>query len=136
MQLTHYADSQLSELLRRSKQWQMLDTLVKQNVPPALHDYFKVICIQNSQLIIHASHPMVAARLKLLQPALLGLLDEQLAVDSIIIKQKPHTEAPRKSKDFKIPQRALVAFDKTAQKLQHHPELASALQRLIEHHQT
>lgn len=124
--------SPLANLLQRARYWQQLDTATKRLLPANLHPHFRIACIEEGALIIHVSAPMAATRLKMLLPNLLPQLQElDPSIARIQIKTRPHNPEAPKSKNFHLSERALNSFAQTAQKVAHHPKLATALQNLV-----
>lgn len=128
--------SPLTGLLQQSKLWQMLDAEVKTRLPENLHGYCKAVCIdENGALILYAYAPMAAARLKMLQPALLsGLQQKYSHIRTIRIKVRPQQKPAARQKNFRISPRAAEHFLDTADRLAHHPDLAAAMRCLAHHH--
>ncbi|MDO5640489.1 MAG: DciA family protein [Neisseria sp.] len=122
----------LQGLLQQSRQWQRLDTQVKQILPANLRPHFQTACIEEGCLVLLAANNMAASRLRMIAP---GLLPQLQAIDSRIqtvrtkIQPKPPV-APRQNK-LHMSETALVALSDSAKRLQHHPELAEALQNLV-----
>lgn len=136
MELNQFNDAQLSALLWQSQQWLSLDVQVKKYVPSNLHPFFKVICVEQGELVIYAYHAMAATRLKLLKSSLLLQLQQLYSgIQDIRISQHPQQVPVIKAKSFSIPKRVLPQFSQTARKLAHHKELAQALNNLVRHHQ-
>lgn len=136
MKLNQFNDKQLSTLLHQSQQWLNLDVQLKKYVSANLHPFFKVVCIEQGELVIYAYHAMAATRLKLLKASLLSQL-QQLSWDiqDIRISLHPQQVSVIKAKSFSIPKQVLPQFSQTARKLAHHKALAQALDDLVRHHQ-
>ncbi|ULJ65055.1 DUF721 domain-containing protein [Wielerella bovis] len=136
MQLEKIAeyDGQLKNLIACARYWQKLDSAVKQLIPHNLHPHFQVVCIENNDLVLHVSAPMAATRLKMLLPALLPRLQAiDTSIQAIRIKVRPKNQESKRTKNFHISQQALDYFEQTAKQLAHHPQLADAMQKLVEH---
>ncbi|MDK4683790.1 DciA family protein [Kingella negevensis] len=136
MQLDKIAshNPQLNNLLQLSRYWQQLDTQIKRLLPANLHPHFHIVCIEQDTLIIHASAPMAASRLKMLMPTLLPQIQKiNQQIGKIQIKNRPKNTTPTPPKNFHISPKSLSYFEQTAQQLSHHPELAQAMQKLVEH---
>ena len=134
MQFDRYAkqDPRLMGLLQTARYWQRLDTEVKKLLPANLHPHLSVACIEEGALILHVSGPMAATRLNMLLPTLLPALqelDDRIAVIRTRVRP-PEPEAVRE-KNFRIDEQSLAAFERTADTLPHHPELAEAIRTLV-----
>lgn len=126
-------DSRLSGLLQLSRYWQRLDTEAKRLLPPNLHRHFRVVCMEESTLVLHADTPMAATRLKMLLPALLPQLQAiEPRIAEAKIKVSPASPETPKNKNFHISAHALDCFSKTAEKVAHCPELAQSIRKLVE----
>lgn len=134
--INKFVDTQLNFLFQQADAWRVLDSKIKQFLPNNLHQYLKVVCIKNAQLTIVSHHSMAANRLKLLLPDLIRRLntEDNLSIQSIKIIRKPQQQNKHTIKNFHISQHALGCFEKTSQKVKHHPELARALQQLVKNH--
>lgn len=136
MQLEHIVakDSLLQDLLHQSRYWRSLDKSIKKMLPENLHAYFHVVCISQGDLIIHATSPMAATRLRMLLPMLLSRIREQDShIVQVVVKVLPQDNQVKKEKTFRISPQALGYFEETAKHLTQHPELAHALQQLVIH---
>lgn len=126
---------QLAGLLQQSQQWQRLDHAVKSLLPPNLAPHFQVACIENNCLVLIAANSMASGRLRMILPSLLPALARlDSRIGEVRIKNIPHTPPPSKTKNLHLSEQALQQFANTADRLQHHSELAEALQKLVEHH--
>ena len=137
MQLNQIAkhDQQLCHLLQQAQYFQSINQKVKRLLPPNIAPHFRVVCIRDGKLILHASSSMAATRLKKLLPALLiqlQNLDNQIL--DYQIKVLPENTPTSHEKNFHIPESALVAFSQTAQQMAHHPALHDAICNLVKHH--
>ena len=128
--------AQMSQLLTLSRYWQQLDSIVKHLLPCNLHTYFRIACVQNNTLVVHAYSHVCASRLKMLLPALLPQLQQHdNQIQRIRIKMC-FTDVPvARQKNFRISPTALGYFERTAQQLAHHPQLAHALQQSVKNNQ-
>lgn len=126
---------QLAGLLQQSQQWQRLDHAVKSLLPPNLAPHFQVACIENHCLVLIAANSMASGRLRMILPSLLpALIRLDNRIGDVRIKNIPHTPPSPKTKNLHLSEQALQQFANTADRLQHHSELAEALQKLVEHH--
>lgn len=128
-------DGHLLALLQRSQQWRRLDAQVKQMMPANLRAHFQTACVENGVLVLLADNNMVSSRLRMIAPSLLPhlqALHPDIAGVRVKILPKP-PQTPR-ANSLKLSAVALEGFRHTAGQLQHHPELAQALQRLAEKH--
>lgn len=138
MKLDQYTqtDRNLHNLIARARQWQNLDSQIKKLLPANLHPHMQAVCIENGVLIVHAHAPMAANRLKMLLPALLPQLQQlHPQLQSLTIKIRPKNPPVVAEKNFRISGQALQYFRQSAARLQHHPELAQALQHLADNHE-
>lgn len=136
MELNQFVDKQLQAILMQVQLWHKLDKQVKQNVPAALHEHFQVICVRDGQLIIHAYHPMAAARLKWLTPVLIMQLPSEYAIQEICIKQKPRIKQTKMLRKSYLTEHALTSFTTLAEQVSHHPELAQSIRQLLQNHKS
>lgn len=129
-------DAHLLTLLQQVQYYQYLDQKIKLLMPSNIKPHFRVVCLRDNMLILHTSHHAAASRLKMLLPALLTELQNiDQRIHRCHIKMQPESPKPIKAKDFAIPPSAIDAFHQTAHRVRHHPELSSAIYKLIEHHQ-
>lgn len=135
MQLESYVDKTVASLLQQVRIHQTIDQLIKQNVPSALGAMFQVACIEETVLVVFAQNNMVANRLKWFIPQILSILEAQgyPTIKHVKIKIMPQTAIQQKSKNCVLTPGAVKAFNETAQKVSHHPELAQALLNLVAH---
>ena len=123
-------------LLQQSQQWRRLDAQVKQILPANLRAHFQVACIEEGCLVLLAANNMAASRLRMIAPGLLPqlqTLDRRISQVRAKILPKP-PEQPRQNR-LRMSDAALEALSDSAERLQHHPELAEALQQLVRHQQ-
>lgn len=92
-------------------------------------------CIDNGCLILLAANNMAASRLRMILPGLLAQV-QQLDHSIIEVRTKivPKPPAAPRENRLRLSKTALDTLDDSAQQLQHHPELAEALQRLVSRH--
>ncbi|CRZ19614.1 DUF721 domain-containing protein [Kingella kingae] len=129
-------DGNLTGLLRQAQYFNQLDQLVKRLLPPNLREHCRVVCVEESDLVIHAYIPMAASRLKMMLPALLPQIQQHCDwVRHIRVYTQPRNPSPERNKTHSIPSDALPSFERTAQKVEQYPELAQALRDLIQHQQ-
>lgn len=137
MNLDHLGkqDPHLANLLRSAHYWQRLDAQVKQILPANLRPHFQTACIDNGCLILLAANNMAASRLRMILPGLLAQV-QQLDHSIIEVRTKivPKPPATPRENRLRLSKTALDTLDDSAQQLQHHPELAEALQRLVSRH--
>ncbi len=129
-------DHRLTGLLQQSQQWRRLDAQVKQILPANLRAHFQVACIEEGCLVLLAANNMAASRLRMIAPGLLPqlqTLDRRISQVRAKILPKP-PEQPRQNR-LRMSDAALEALSDSAERLQHHPELAEALQQLVRHQQ-
>ncbi len=129
-------DHRLTGLLQQSQQWRRLDAQVKQILPANLRAHFQVACIEEGCLVLLAANNMAASRLRMIAPGLLPqlqTLDRRITQVRAKILPKP-PEQPRQNR-LRMSDAALEALSDSAERLQHHPELAEALQQLVRHQQ-
>ena len=123
-------------LLQQSQQWQRLDAQVKQILPVNLRAHFQVACIEEGCLVLLAANNMAASRLRMIAPGLLpqlSRLDSRITQVRAKILPKPPAQ-PRQNRLY-MSEAALTAFNDSVERLQHHPDLAEALQKLVKHQQ-
>ena len=126
-------DPKLAGLLTQSQQWQRLDQAIKLLSPPNLRAHFQVACIEDGCLVLIATNSMAAGRLRMILPSLLPQLHQvDHRIEQVRIKNIPTPPAPPKVKNLHFSESALKQFAQTAKQLQHHPELAEALTKLVE----
>lgn len=138
MQLNQIArpDHTLLNLIETAQYFQQLDKQVKRLFPPNLTAHFRVVCVRDGTLIIHATGSMAASRLKMLLPAHLPhiqALDDHIG--DVQIKVLPSQPETKREKTFTISPAAVQTFAQTAERVRHHPELHHALKQLVAHHQ-
>ena len=129
-------DHRLTGLLQQSQQWRRLDAQVKQILPANLRAHFQAACIEEGCLVLLAANNMAASRLRMIAPGLLPqlqTLDRRITQVRAKILPKP-PEQPRQNR-LRMSDAALEALSDSAERLQHHPELAEALQQLVRHQQ-
>lgn len=126
-------DRRLVGLIQQSQQWRRLDNQVKQILPANLCPHFQVACIEaEGCLVLLAANNMAASRLRMITPGLLPQLQTlDNRIQSVRAKILPNPpKAPRQNR-LHMSDTALDALSDSAERLQHHPELAEALQKLI-----
>jgi len=79
---------------------------------------------------------MASTRLKMLLPAYLPRLQQlDSRIRQIVIKQKTQNPEVKREKSFRISPNAVQYFAQTTKRVAHYPELAQALENLVQHHQ-
>lgn len=126
-------DYRLQGLIAQARQWHRLDGEIKKILPANLRVYSRVACIDKEGcLIILAANNMALGRLKMIAP---GLLDRMKAADPRIarvrIQASPEPEKQAKENRLKLGPAALAAFENSAERVEHHPELAEAMRKLV-----
>ncbi|QMT34309.1 DUF721 domain-containing protein [Conchiformibius steedae DSM 2580] len=128
----------LRGLLARARYFSRLDSEVKRLLPHNLAAHCRVACIDGEgRLVLFVSGNMAAGRLKMLLPALqprLCALDEHIR--SVVCKISPPDIPPPRVKNLRIPEHALDNFERTAEQLAHHQDLAQALRNLVRRHRS
>ncbi|MFC3873916.1 DciA family protein [Neisseria musculi] len=128
-------DVHLLALLERSRQWRRLDAQVRQMMPANLRAHFQTACVENGVLVLLADNNMVSSRLRMIAPSLLPRLQTLHSdIGSVRVKVLPKTPPTPRTNGLKLSAAALESFRHCAGRLQHHPDLAQALQRLAEKH--
>lgn len=130
-------DHHLRQLLHQANYFHQLDKKIKRLFPANLHDYFRVVCLSQGNLVVYVTSGMAASRLKMLLPSVLAQiqqLDEQ--VYNVQLKVMPQNPAPKRQKNFQLNQNVVARFAESAQKVKHHPELCAALENLVKHHRS
>ncbi|MGF6148248.1 Protein of uncharacterised function (DUF721) [Kingella potus] len=127
------ARTQLEFLLQSAQAWRQLDRAVKQHLPANLHPYVQTARIdQDGSLVLLAANGTAASRLKMLAPALLPKLRQCSGlITAVRVKTVPKTAAPPRQNSLKLSPAALDALADGADRLEHHPQLAAALRRLV-----
>lgn len=125
------AAPQLQFLLQSAKAWRQLDNIVKQELPANLHPHVQTACIEEGALVLLAANNMAASRLKMIAPALLPRLQRHSdLIQSVRVKTVPKPAAPPRQNSLRLSAAAAEGFRRSAEQLQHHPQLAAALRRL------
>lgn len=135
MNLNHLGkrDQRLLGLLQQSQQWQRLDSQVKQILPANLSAHFQVACIEEGCLVLLAANNMAASRLRMMAPGFLPQLHQiDARITQIRTKIMPKPPAQPRQNRLHMSDTALAALSDSAERLQHHPDLAEALQKLVE----
>ena len=128
-------DNRLNLLIARSHEWRKLDNLVKQILPSNLHNYVQVACVERGCLVLLVNNTMAASRLRMLIPALLPRLQNiSHHISDVRTKLVPQTSPPPHKKQHHFSDYAIEQFSQSAEKLQHHPELAATLKKLVNRH--
>lgn len=128
-------DSQLGLLLARSQEWRKLDALIKPILPANLQAHIHVACVERGCLVLLVSSNMAASRLHMLVPSLLPRLQQiNPHISEIRTKLSPRAPEPEKKLSRGLSDDAIAQFRQSAEKLQHHPELAAALHQLAARH--
>ncbi|MDO1510446.1 MULTISPECIES: DciA family protein [unclassified Neisseria] len=137
MDLVHLGkkDSRLLNLLQQSQQWRRLDARVKQIIPANLRAHFQVACIEDGCLIILAANNMASSRLRMIVPSLLPKIQNlENCITDVRIKVVPKQPAKTRINSLQLGSAAVAGFQRSAERLAHHPELAEALRKLAEKH--
>ncbi|UOO82631.1 DUF721 domain-containing protein [Uruburuella testudinis] len=122
----------IQRLIAQAKQWRRLDAAVKNLLPPNLRDHVQTACIEEGCLILLTANNMAASRLRMMLPALLPQLRNlNPHITDARTKLVPKPPAPVRENRLHMSEAALAALNDSAQRLQHHPELAEALQNLV-----
>ncbi|MBR6027160.1 MAG: DUF721 domain-containing protein [Neisseriaceae bacterium] len=117
-------------LLSQWKEWQRLTLSLQKQLPANLSSHYKVVCVQNDELVIYANNSVVANRLKMLLPNVLhNWQDCPDNVNKFCVKLDPPQERTTTNSLY-LSEDARMELSKTAQKLSHHKELSCALQKL------
>ncbi|EGZ46811.1 DciA family protein [Neisseria wadsworthii] len=126
-------DNRLASLLAQAQQWHRLDRAIKKLLPPNLHGYTQVACIDaEGCLIILAANNMALSRLRMIAPGLLTQMQHvDQRIESVRIKAAPKPDKPAKQNMLTLSENALDAFDDSAERVAHHPDLAAALRKLV-----
>lgn len=128
-------DGHLLSLLQRSQQWRRLDAQVKAIMPANLRAHFQTACVENGVLVLLADNNMVSSRLRMVAPGLLPRLQALYPdIGGVRVKVLPKPPQTPRANSLKMSDAALEGFRRSAERLQHHPELAQALRRLAEKH--
>lgn len=124
--------SRLKSLIVQARYWQRLHGRVREILPANLRPYVQTACIEEGYLVLLATNNMAASRLKMLVP---GLLPQLRQLDSRIERVRtrlvPQPPQTLRENRLQMSEAALEGFSRTAGQLQHHPELAEALQKLV-----
>lgn len=130
-------DSQLARLTTAARRWKQMDLLFKKQLPPALAAKCRAVRINDEGvMIIFADNGTIAARLKLLAPSLLPMLDEAgFAARRIQIKVVLHNAHAERQNQLQLSRAAIDAINQGAEAIQH-PDLAESLRTLARHHQS
>lgn len=128
-------DGHLMALLQHSQQWLRLDAEIKQLMPANLRAHFQTACVENGVLVLLAGNNMVSSRLRMIAPGLLPRLQAlHPDIAGVRVKVLPKQPQTPRANSLKLSAAALEGFRHAAGQLQHHPDLAQALQRLAEKH--
>lgn len=129
-------DKRLAGLLAQAQQWRRLDREIKKLLPPNLHGYAQVACIDaEGCLIILAANNMALSRLRMIAPGLLAKMQQaDSRIAGVRVKAVPKPGRAAKENRLKLSRNALDALDDSAERLAHHPELAAALRKLTDKH--
>lgn len=126
-------DSQLNAVIQQARYWRKLEIQVKKCFPANLSDFYQVICIEQNKLILFTENSMVASRLKMLSPALLPALQSlDKSIQKVSVKIKPQETKRVVVEKLQLGQDAIESLEDASHQLEHHPELAEALQRFAQ----
>ncbi|KLT73108.1 hypothetical protein PL75_04125 [Neisseria arctica] len=124
--------TRLKSLIAQARYWHRLHSRVSEILPANLRPYVQTACIEEGCLVLLATNNMAASRLKMLMP---GLLPQLRQLDSRIERVRarliPQPPQALRENRLQMSKAALDGFSRTARQLQHHPELAEALQKLV-----
>ena len=128
-------DSQLARLAAAARRWRRLNQLFKQQLPPALCHRCRAVRInEDGVMVVFADSGTVAARLKLLAPSLLPVLDAAgFSAQRIQVRVVLRTIPPERENRLRLSRRALDALNDGADQVSD-PDLAESLRRLARHH--
>lgn len=130
-------DNQLNAVIQQARYWQKLEIQVKKCFPVNLSDFYQVICIDQNVLIVFADNSMVASRLKMIAPALLPALQSlDGSIKKVTIKIKPQETKRVVVEKLQLGKSAIESLEDASHQLEHHPELAEALQRFAQRQKT
>jgi len=130
-------DAGLQPVIAKAREISALSKLCFDFLPPGLARLVRAVNLRDQQLVLLATSPAAAAKLKLLSEALLKFLSEQRAqVNSVSVRVQPGAEplpdAPQRQ-PARLSKSALDALQALYQKLPDSPA-RSALKTLLDHH--
>lgn len=130
-------DSQLAKLTAAARRWKQLDQIFKKQLPPALTAKCRAVHINDEGVvIIFADNGTVAARLKLLAPSLLPILDEAgFTARRIQIKVVLRNSREERQNQLQLSHAAIDAINHGAEEILN-PALAESLRKLAKNHQS
>ena len=131
------SDAGLQPVIAKAREISALSKLCFDFLPPGLARLVRAINFRDQQLVLLATSPAAAAKLKLLSEALLTYLLEQRAqVNSVSVRVQPGAgpapDAPARQ-PAQLSQSALGSLQALYQKLPDSPARAS-LKTLLDHH--
>ena len=128
-------DSQLAKLAAAARRWRRLDQAFKQQLPPALAQRCRAVRInEDGVVVVFADSGTVAARLKLMAPSLLPVLDAAgFSAQRIQVRVVLHVTPPERENRLRLSRQALDALNDGAEQVSD-PQLAESLRRLARHH--
>lgn len=138
MKLNEYCGELLPEsLLRQVGDWQRIDKQLKKLLPSSLADQYAVARVSDGNLVVCATTPIVAHRLKILLSSYIKQIqafDER--IEEVIVKVIPKVNNKQTKEGYVIGRVVLAEFAKTADDLKEKcPDLSSSIQKLINNHE-
>jgi hypothetical protein len=130
-------DAGLQPVIAKAREISALSKLCFDFLPPGLARLVRAVNLRDQQLVLLATSPAAAAKLKLLSEALLNYLLEQRAqVNSVSVRVQPGAgpapDAPSRQ-PVSLSQSALGSLQALYMKLPNSPARA-ALKTLLDHH--
>ncbi|MBR7059736.1 MAG: DUF721 domain-containing protein [Neisseriaceae bacterium] len=134
MELEYFRQSKQKDiydyLLSQWKEWQRLTHSLQKQLPANLSEHYKIVCVQNDELVIYANNSVVANRLKMLLPNVLhNWKDCPDNVTKFCVKLDPQEEKLMPTRLY-LSESARKSLLETADKLSSHQELSHALRQL------
>ena len=124
----------LNRLVEQAESWQHTAAAIVAKLPANLGCCCRAVRVREGVLVMYADNNMVAARLRMLVPAMLPAWQAVCAeIREVYIKISPPPQIKLPAKQAKLSQEAAGQCRAAADRLAHHPELAAALRHLARH---
>ena len=124
-------DSICATLLEACAYYQQLSPELRKRLPENIAPHCRVACVRDDLLVIYGDNNIVVNRLKMLLPAILnGWTDLPPHIRRHKVLLAPDNQPKKRPNTLTLSETARQSLSKTAQNLTHHPQLATALQRL------
>ncbi|MBQ9260398.1 MAG: DUF721 domain-containing protein [Neisseriaceae bacterium] len=124
-------DSICATLLEACAYYQQLSHELRKRLPENIAPHCRVACVRDDLLVIYGDNNIVVNRLKMLLPAILnGWTDLPPHIRRHKVLLAPDNQPKKRPNTLTLSETARQSLSKTAQNLTHHPQLATALQRL------